>query len=330
MAKILTSSDCQEIWAESEENGTFSYQCKNSKHIVQGKSRYLGKAESLELNLRNGLSINYYQLEFNDDIIWLKEVFDRPQFGLSFFLSGKVKIDRHSLTGTQEELVGYYYSDCNCDFKETEWWQGGEKYTRIYIEIEPQQFFNSFQEEDFNQIPPFLRWGMNLQTIKPHYQQGKITRLMQKTLSQILACPYEGLMQQIYLESKAVELIALYFEQYQEKNQQKTLNDRERIYQAREILQKNLENPPSLKELARLVGLNDFKLKQGFRQVFGTSAFKYLHDYRLEQAKQLLTSKQMRVEDVALIVGFGNRSYFASAFRQKYGVNPKQFQKIYN
>ncbi|MEM6612988.1 MAG: AraC family transcriptional regulator, partial [Cyanobacteria bacterium P01_C01_bin.72] len=89
----------------------------------------------------------------------------------------------------------------------------------------------------------------------------------------------------------------------------------------------NLENPPSLIELARQVGLNDFKLKRGFREEFGQSAFKYLHDYRLEQAKHLLAQGEMKVQEVALRVGFESRSYFAIAFRKKYGVNPKQYMK---
>jgi AraC family transcriptional regulator, transcriptional activator of the genes for pyochelin and ferripyochelin receptors len=138
-------------------------------------------------------------------------------------------------------------------------------------------------------------------------------------------------MKQMYLESKAVELIMLHFQQFQEQEVHdcsltaKSLSDIEKIYQAKEILLSNLENPPSLMELARQVGLNDFKLKRGFRQVFGTSAFKYLHDYRLEKARQLLVSGEMNVEEVAFKVGFDSRSYFALAFRKKFGLNPKQY-----
>jgi AraC family transcriptional regulator, transcriptional activator of the genes for pyochelin and ferripyochelin receptors len=73
------------------------------------------------------------------------------------------------------------------------------------------------------------------------------------------------------------------------------------------------------------VGLNNYKLKRGFRQVFETSAFKYLHDYRLEKARQLLAKGEMKVEEVASRVGFDSRSYFATAFRKKFGVNPKQY-----
>jgi AraC-like DNA-binding protein len=250
---------------------------------------------------------------------------------LSFFLSGKVRIERHGLTDETDESVGKYYSQCNCDIKETEWWKAGEKYLRIYLKIEPQEFFSNFIEEDLKQIPIFLRQALMGGKVQPYYHQGKITGQMRRLLHQILQCPHQGLMKRMYLESKAVELITLHFQQFQEQEVHdcsltaNSLSDIDKIYQAKEILLVNLENPPSLMELARQVGLNDFKLKRGFRQVFGTSAFKYLHDYRLEKARQLLVSGEMNVEEVAFRVGFDSRSYFASAFRKKFGLNPKQY-----
>ncbi len=154
---------------------------------------------------------------------------------------------------------------------------------------------------------------------------------MWTVLCKILQCPYQGLMKRMYLENQALELIMLHCQQFQEQEIRyhsfpgKNLGDVDRIYQAKEILLVNLENPPSLIELARQVGLNEFKLKRGFRQVFGTSAFKYLHDYRLEKARQLLSLGEMKVEEVAIRVGFDSRSYFALAFRKKFGLNPKQY-----
>ncbi|NJR39806.1 MAG: helix-turn-helix transcriptional regulator [Leptolyngbyaceae cyanobacterium CSU_1_4] len=87
-----------------------------------------------------------------------------------------------------------------------------------------------------------------------------------------------------------------------------------------------LNNPPSLAQLARQVGLNECTLKRGFRQVFGTTAFAYLYDYRLEQARQLLQERCLNVSEVAQAVGFGSCSHLSKAFRQKYGVSPKQYQ----
>ncbi len=197
--------------------------------------------------------------------------------------------------------------------------------------IEPQEFFQSFGEEALEQIPISLRQALIGDKLQPYYQQGEITQQMWTVLCNILQCPYQGLMKRMYLESQAVELITLHFQQFQGQDihdhsfTAKNLNDVDKIYQAKEILLGNVENPPSLIELARQVGINEFKLKRGFRQVFGTSAFKYLHDYRLEKAKQLLALGDMKVEEVAFRVGFDSRSYFALAFRKKFGLNPKQY-----
>ncbi|MBE9199243.1 MULTISPECIES: AraC family transcriptional regulator [unclassified Nodularia (in: cyanobacteria)] len=331
MTKILTDTNWQELKAESEQKGILSIQSKGVETIRQGKILDVCNMYHCWTKLRNGLSIWIHEQEFTDDLVWMRDSFDESQFGLSFFLSGKVRIERHGLTDKTDESIGRYYSECNCDIKETEYWKAGEKFSRIYLEIEPQEFFSSFGYEDLEHIPISLRQALMGDKLQPYYQQGEITQEMWVILSHILQCPYQGYLKQMYLESKAVELITLHCQQFHEedihnyRSPVKDLRDVDKIYQAKEILLGNLENPPSLMELARQVGLNDFKLKRGFREVFGTSAFKYLHDYRLEKAKQLLVLGEMKVEEVAFRVGFDSRSYFASAFRKKFGLNPKQY-----
>lgn len=95
---------------------------------------------------------------------------------------------------------------------------------------------------------------------------------------------------------------------------------------AKDILNANFDNPPSLTELARQVGLNDCTLKRGFREVFGTTAFGYLHDYRLEQALQLLQERHLNISEIARKVGFASYTSLSKGFRRKYGVSPKQYQ----
>ncbi|MCU0532929.1 MAG: AraC family transcriptional regulator [Hydrococcus sp. Prado102] len=333
MTKIITDKECGELWEENWQNGKIFYKSSDLETIYQGYLPGIGNEYDSRIKLRHGLNIGLYECELTEDLVWQRDINDNYQFGLSFFLSGKVKIHRHGLTNETEEITGRYYSECNCDVKETEWWQAGEKFSRIYIGFEPQQFFQSFGEELLEQIPVEMRQGVMSDRPQPYYRLGKTTRKMRQTLHEILQCPYQGLMRQMYLESRAVDLITLHLQQfqdnsfYQKNSFAKDLSDVERIHQAKEILLSNLENPPSLVELARQVGLNDFKLKRGFRQVFGTSAFKYLHDYRLEVARQFLATGEMKVEDVASRVGFESRSYFAIAFRQKFGVNPQKYRQ---
>ncbi len=164
-----------------------------------------------------------------------------------------------------------------------------------------------------------------------NWQQSATTTETISTLNQILNCPYQGATQQLYLEGKVLELIAFQLNQLkliQARSSQKCLksDDIERIYQARAILLQNSQHPPSLLALAHQVGLNDYKLKQGFRQVFGTTAFGCLHQYRMEQARQLLETKHLPVEIAAYTVGYASLSSFYRAYKKHFGVNPGTYR----
>jgi AraC family transcriptional activator of pyochelin receptor len=151
---------------------------------------------------------------------------------------------------------------------------------------------------------------------------------MQMTVQLILHCPFQGFTQRLYLESKVWELMALLMEDLRLHQDVGTVapilkaDDIERIHYASKILRRRLLNPPSLMELARAIGINDHKLKVGFRQVFGTTVFGYLHEQRMERSRQLLESGDLNVTAAAQAVGFASRGHFAAAFRRKYGVNP--------
>ena len=156
---------------------------------------------------------------------------------------------------------------------------------------------------------------------------------MQIALYQILHCPYEGSIAQLYTESKALELVALKLAQISKRLQlpQKNIplqpQDIDCIHNAKDILIDNIESPPSLLELAKKAGTNDYKLKIGFRQVFGTIVFGYLRNQRMERARQLLLERRMNVSEVAQTVGYNSLSRFSTAFKHYFGITPKAYQK---
>jgi AraC family transcriptional regulator, transcriptional activator of the genes for pyochelin and ferripyochelin receptors len=168
-------------------------------------------------------------------------------------------------------------------------------------------------------------------------QANTITPAMATVLDQVLNCPYQGVAKQLYLESKTLELITLQFTELSDAEQKRdqrhdrsaclSAEEVERIYRAKEILLQQLSNPPSLLALSRQVGLNDYKLKLGFRQVFGTTAFGCLHQHRMEQARQLLTTSSHTLEFVAQSVGYASVSSFHRAFKKQFGVNPGEFRR---
>ncbi len=161
-------------------------------------------------------------------------------------------------------------------------------------------------------------------------QEGINTGPMQMTIHQILNCPYQGVLRRVYLESKAMELITLKLAQLTCDNtclrkNRLTAKEIECIHQAGEILIDNMKNPPSLTDLSRQVGLNDKKLKYGFKQVFNTTAFGYLRSHRMEMGRQFLANGELNISEISYEVGYSERPHFTRAFTKHFGCSPLSY-----
>jgi AraC-like DNA-binding protein len=103
--------------------------------------------------------------------------------------------------------------------------------------------------------------------------------------------------------------------------------DIERIKEAAELLIQNMDNPLTIVELAHRVGLNDYKLKKGFKQIYGTTIFNYFMSARMERAKSLLEETNIPIMDIAYMTGYRNISNFITAFRKNFGGSPGSLRK---
>ncbi|MCP4119989.1 MAG: helix-turn-helix transcriptional regulator [Desulfobacteraceae bacterium] len=197
----------------------------------------------------------------------------------------------------------------------------------ITISIAPQLFCDLVQG-DFDRVAAFLDTVSEKNKEKLYFHKGRITPLMQIALHQIINCPYQGITKRLYLESRALELIVYKLEQMatQEGKAPKALSvksdDVDRVYHAKEIIIRDLENPPTLFELAGQVGLSHAKLNRCFRELYGTTVFGFLRKTRLEKARFLLEEKQINVTDAALKVGYSSLSSFIHAFSDHFGIKP--------
>jgi AraC-like DNA-binding protein len=99
-------------------------------------------------------------------------------------------------------------------------------------------------------------------------------------------------------------------------------NELDLVREARGILVDRMADPPNLAELARMVGLNELKLKAGFHKLWSTTVFGLLRRERMLAARELLTRDECNVSEAAFRVGYTNISHFARAFRAEFGVTP--------
>jgi hypothetical protein len=126
----------------------------------------------------------------------------------------------------------------------------------------------------------------------PGHIRPALTPQLRMIAHQILDCPLEGPTRRLFMESKALELLAFQLNSLSSSDRSETTiwNAKEHrlLEDARSILELEFADPPSLLTLARRVGLNDFKLKRGFRDLYNTTVFGYVRMLRMEKAKAML------------------------------------------
>ncbi len=135
---------------------------------------------------------------------------------------------------------------------------------------------------------------------QPTWYQGKVLEILSATL---------------FRENKPAEMFC---------SQHKRLN-RERVEHARFLLERDMEDPPSLELLAAEVGCSAFHLSRIFSQECGLSIPKYLRQRRIEKAAEILRSRSISVTDAAMAVGYSSLSAFIKAFVEHFGVLPSQY-----
>ena len=161
------------------------------------------------------------------------------------------------------------------------------------------------------------------------YDEREVPAYLLVELNQLFNIQLSNNANRLFYQGKILELLALYFSDKKPDTEScPFLNDQDtvrKIKNAKEYLLKNINTPPSLKELARVGGLNEYQLKAGFKEIYGNTVFGYLLDHKLDNARVLLDSKKYQVAEVAYQIGYANPSHFIAAFRKKFGVTPKKY-----
>jgi len=136
-----------------------------------------------------------------------------------------------------------------------------------------------------------------------------------------------------YVEARCLELQCLLVQQLQDAQTQRTIatrfsaRDVRRIYEGRDILTQNFASRPSIPRLARAIGINQTKLKTGFKQIVGCTVFDFVQQRRMERASELLLKGDLSIREIARMVGYDYPANFTFAFRRHYGFLPKLMKR---
>ncbi len=257
--------------------------------------------------------------------------FPEPSIGFSFYGSGNVELtvhddrERHTYNNTKGIAISFSANE-------------RVEFVHHISNLKPLQCVcilttpGKLQKLTASEAGLFSRHVPHLLNPAAGYTEGPGLHMsppMLEAVEKIFANTYQGPMRSMFIRSQVVELMAHFFALLSLPHHLPAISTRERekLYQARDILTGNMETPPSLSALSKQVGLNSHTLKKQFKELFGLPVFKYLQQERLDKAHALLSTGNINIQEAAWAVGYESISSFSGAFLKKFGIRPSELRK---
>jgi AraC family transcriptional regulator, transcriptional activator of the genes for pyochelin and ferripyochelin receptors len=98
------------------------------------------------------------------------------------------------------------------------------------------------------------------------------------------------------------------------------------IHEAAQILQKDPSRSFTVSSLALEVGINSFKLREGFKRLFSITIYQFRLNLRLRLVMQLLEETDLTIEQIAYKTGFDSRDSLSRCFKKKIRRSPSEWR----
>ena len=185
----------------------------------------------------------------------------------------------------------------------------------------------SFLKQHNITLPPSF-WEAGVRILNPDViSYPLLYALVQQTANlEIAKEAYELVLKGVAIQ--ALGLLVQYLDQHKSNYRHKVLGekDMQAVLQCKKVLDSNFVNPPVVKHLCKIAGINKNKLQAGFLQITGLTISEYLRSKRMEKAIELLEKGDMRIDDIAASVGYQSPANFYKAFGKTFGLTPRQMR----
>jgi AraC family transcriptional regulator, transcriptional activator of the genes for pyochelin and ferripyochelin receptors len=251
--------------------------------------------------------------------------------GFAFYSSGNVELEikydnNTKIVNNTSGIAISFFGNNNVEFSHKIEPTKPLQSISIFIELKKLHTLQEIERGIFNAYLPQL---INPQANFVEGPNFYMTPDMQNAVHKIMTTQYTGSTRLMFLKSQVNELLSHFFAFIaSDKTEGITNDERDKLFQAKEIIVNNISKPPSLSELSKLIGLNNNKLKKNFKELFGIPVFKFLQEERLSKAYELLSNNNgMSVQEIAWFVGYESLSSFSNAFQEKFGTRPNEIKK---
>lgn len=300
-----------------------------AEEVIWQIPKQLGRGKIQELELVPGVQLQIFNGVYHNNMTVRVPVHEH-EIQLMFFVSGFSRNDVHPEINSQNS----YFSGSGMSPLYVERYSQSQQTQFVSVHLEPQMFESLLQDSAVSvEVQRFLKTEEWKEAVFP-----AVTPAIRLVVQQILQCPMQVMLRRLYLQTKVLELLALQLDVIWGSEAESSRNGEAacavlprlkprtiaRLHEAKEILTKRYDRPPSLLELAQQVGMSDRTLRRGFRELFGTTVMGYVVQQRMQRAEQLLRETDLMVTDVAHQVGYSNMGHFAATFRKQFGISPTE------
>lgn len=256
---------------------------------------------------------------------------ERPFLELNFMLEGSMYQTQGSLLKRKRFDKGYYNLLFNPGTMEQSEFIGTGRFRTVGIHIDPERAKELLSSD----IPELTHLAEKMEKQEPFLFQSGVAGIhssMKYLLDTLWVHADSAGLTKLHFEAYTLELLSLVCSSliHQEKKYSEVYinqTDTEKLHHAREVLLSNLADPPLIRELAALCGLNEFKLKKGFKQLFQTSILAFVNEHRLQSARAAIYLREKTISEIAYELGFSHPQHFHRAFKKRFGVTPKSLIK---
>lgn len=167
------------------------------------------------------------------------------------------------------------------------------------------------------------------------YHDGFYSLQLADTFMEIQDFDESDFLKRLFLEGKAYQLLTRQIVEYQDDlkdvDHRRILRKSEirQIEMAASILKNEIADGVTIESLSKRVGLNPNKLQKGFQYLYDVTINQYVHNTRLELAKELILNPDYSINHIVEELGLSSGSYFSKIFKEKYNISPSQFRLQY-
>jgi AraC-like DNA-binding protein len=206
-----------------------------------------------------------------------------------------------------------------------EWTAPSAHERNVAISIHPEFLARQFLTS-LDRIPAQLGAFVSADRAKLKYCQLPLTAPMVDVALRLISNPYAGVLGLVYAEALTMQLLCAAVGRLCALSDEPDVEYSDRalrcLHAARELLMRQFAPPPTIRELARAVGMADTAITRDFKAVFGETVLDFSLRCRMQHALGLLRDKRWPVARVGEAIGYTHPTSFATAFRRHFGMRP--------